>query len=435
MAERRRVSLRARITLIATAMVATVLAVGALLFLVALRDALVGGVRSLAASEAGAIADRLEGGAPSALTDAERTAGDHIVQLVQAGVVIDGSVDPDEDDNGRPLRTVPGQATVIVDEKPYLAVAEDAEGTLVVVARELSAVEDSYAATTPLVLLALPVLLLLLGITVWVVTGRALRPVDRMRTEVDEVTSHRLDRRLAGADHRDELGRLAATMNRMLDRLDASARAQRRFVSDASHELRSPLASLRQYAAVAEAYPGRMTADELAAAIREEGGRLEGIVRGMLVLARADEGSLQRRDEPVDLDDLVLPEVQRLRATTNLEVDASVAHARIRGDAELLAQVVRNLADNAARHARTRVAVTLNDDTQLIVEDDGDGVPESERERVFERFVRLDEARARDAGGSGLGLSIVHEIVRAHGGEVRLTAGAMGGARFVVTFR
>lgn len=428
-------SLRTRITLIATAAVAVVLMLGALVFLLVLRDALLGGVRSVATAEATAIADRIDDGTP-ALTDAERGARDRIVQLVQGGAVIDGSSDDDEDDDGsRPLLTGPGQATITIDAKPYLVVGDSVDSTLVVVARELTSVDDSYAATTPLVVLALPVLVLLLGATVWVVTGRALRPVDRMRAEVDEVTAQRLDRRVAGADRGDELGRLAATMNRMLDRLDGAARTQRRFVSDASHELRSPLASLRQYAAVAEAYPDRMTAAELAAAIRDEGGRLEGIVAGMLVLARADEGSLHRRDEPVDLDDLVLPEVQRLRATTALTVDASVAPARIRGDAELLAQVVRNLADNAARHARSAIAITLTEDAVLTVADDGDGVPEADRERVFERFVRLDEARARDAGGSGLGLAIVREIVQAHGGTVQLDAAAGGGARFVVRFR
>jgi signal transduction histidine kinase len=132
-------------------------------------------------------------------------------------------------------------------------------------------------------------------------------------------------------------------MNRMLDRLDDSQRTQRRFISDASHELKSPLASLRQYAEVARSYPDRMTAAELTEAIDDEGGRLERIVRGMLVLARADEGSLRKATRPVDLDDLLLQEAQRLKASTALTVDAAIEPARIEGDPELLAQVVRNL--------------------------------------------------------------------------------------------
>ena len=258
------------------------------------------------------------------------------------------------------------------------------------------------------------------------------RPVERMREEVDEVTASRLDRRVAGAGSGDELGRLANTMNRMLDRLDESQRSQRRFISDASHELKSPLASLRQYAEVARSYPDRMTAAELAEAIEDEGGRLERIVRGMLVLARADEGSLRRGDDAVDLDDLVLPELQRLRASTELQVEASIDPVRVRGDAGMLAQVVRNLVDNAARHAHSRVVLTLTPNGILTVEDDGSGIPESERERVFERFVRLDEARGRDAGGSGLGLAIVREIVTAHGGTVSADRSSLGGARFTV---
>jgi signal transduction histidine kinase len=227
-------------------------------------------------------------------------------------------------------------------------------------------------------------------------------------------------------------------MNRMLQRLDDSRRSQNRFISDASHELKSPLASLRQYAEVARAHPDRITADELSAAMLDEGARLEQLVQGMLVLARADERSLGRPTTLVDLDDIVFAEARRLRRSTRLTVDTrGVGAAQLQGDAGLLTQLVRNLVDNAIRHAGSRVVFGVNTDrggdrVTLVVDDDGEGIAASDRERVFDRFVRLDEARARDGGGSGLGLAIVREIAYAHGGSVRVESADSGGARFVV---
>jgi signal transduction histidine kinase len=433
-AERRRASIRLRITAVASAIVAAVLVVGALIFVGALRQALVDGVRATVESEASSIADRLEGGGPPELRPEEAEADDRLVQLVRDGSVIAAS---DEAEGLPPLATAEGSAVIRIpgDDDSALIVAEETGDALVIVGRDLSGVDESVGTVVPLVALSIPVLVALVAVTTWTVVGRALRPVERMRRDVDEVTSSRLDRRLDGDDATDELGRLAATMNRMLDRLDESQRTQRRFVSDASHELRSPLASLRQYAEVARAYPDRMTAAELAEAIDDEGARLEQIVRGMLVLARADEGSLRGATQPVDLDDLVLAEASRLRASTSLTVDVAVEPSRVEGDAGLLAQALRNLVDNAARHANARVALGLTAAGVITVDDDGPGIPPSERERVFDRFVRLDDARARDAGGSGLGLAIVQEIVRAHRGTVTASESPLGGARFTVTLR
>jgi signal transduction histidine kinase len=207
-------------------------------------------------------------------------------------------------------------------------------------------------------------------------------------------------------------------------------------VSDASHELRSPLASLRQYAEVAQSHPDRVSLDDLSEAVLDEGARLERLVKGMLLLAQVTERSLTATGTAVDLDDLMLAEARRLRDTMALSVDAAgVGPARVRGDENLLGQVVRNLVDNAAQHASGRIALSLgvvDGQALLVVEDDGHGVPADERERVFERFVRLDESRARASGGTGLGLAIVRESVQAHGGSVRVGAGELGGARFEV---
>jgi signal transduction histidine kinase len=312
----------------------------------------------------------------------------------------------------------------------------DTEDGVVVAGQALDEVDDTLATVVGLLLVAVPLVVALVAATTWIVVGRALRPVERMRRQVDEVTATRLDRRLAEAGSADEIGRLATTMNRMLDRLDESQTAQRRFVSDASHELRSPLASLRQFAEVARAHPDRVDADDLSEAILDEGARLERLVDGMLTLARADEGVLSAERCAVDLDDIVLAEVRRLRTSTNTTVDASaVGPARVLGDPGLLSGLVRNLADNAARHAAGVVRVELDGDGStvlLAVEDDGDGVATADRERVFDRFVRLDDARARESGGSGLGLAIVREIVVAHGGSVEVTSARLGGARLEV---
>ncbi|MGV8877285.1 MAG: HAMP domain-containing sensor histidine kinase [Rhodoglobus sp.] len=269
-----------------------------------------------------------------------------------------------------------------------------------------------------------------------IVVRRALAPVDQMRRQVDAVTGRNLDHRVDDQGSNDEIGRLARTMNAMLDRLDRSQQAQRQFISDASHELKSPLASLRQYAEVADVHPERFTAAELAEAILDEGGRLERLVQGMLVLARADERALTPDPVAVDLDDPVLAEAARVRATTALTVDVSaVSPARVMGDAGLLAQVARNLVDNATRHAEHGLRLSLSADEHevvLLVDDDGGGIAVEDRERVFERFLRLDDARSREAGGSGLGLAIVREIVTAHGGTVRVDDSPSGGARFEV---
>jgi signal transduction histidine kinase len=317
----------------------------------------------------------------------------------------------------------------------YLVAVEDAEGYVVSVAVSLEEVDDSTSALVPLLLVGVPLVLLVVGGTTWAVATRALTPVERIRREVEQITGDRLDRRVPEPPSRDEIHRLALTMNQMLARLERSRDRQRQFVADASHELRSPLAGIRQTAEVSQAHPGALPEGELAEAVLEESARMQRLVEQLLLLTRADEGVATSRPRDVDLDDLVLTEARRVHRT-GLTVDtALVEAARVRGDETALGQVVRNLVDNAARHASQRVALQVREsgrDVVLAVEDDGPGVPPDQRERVFERFVRLDEARARDAGGSGLGLAIVAEIVKAHGGSVTLDSSELGGARFVV---
>ncbi|HEX2042589.1 MAG TPA: ATP-binding protein [Acidimicrobiales bacterium] len=435
-------TVRVRTTVGAVVVVALALLVGAVGLVLSMRRALAGNVRTAAELRAADVVTLLSSGSPPS----RLAAGDDEDLLVQvldrSGAVVAAS------DNlaGRPAiaRLRPGEAREVdvpVDDDTYLAVAAatttDRGPVTVVVARTLETVEESTDVVVRLLAVGLPVLLLVVGGTTWKVTGRALAPVGAIRREVDEISSAHLDRRVPMPPGADEVARLAATMNRMLDRLERSQVRQRRFVSDASHELHSPVASIRQHAEVALAHPDRMTVEGLAAPVLAEELRLERLVDDLLLLARLDEQTLPAQRRPVDLDDIVLEEARRLRQTASVAVDTTaVSAARVAGDAASLRRVLRNVADNAARHCRSRVAFALRQDAgEVVVEvdDDGPGIPLADRQRVFDRFVRLDDARARDGGGSGLGLAIVAEVVAAHGGAAAIVASPLGGARVRIT--
>jgi len=234
----------------------------------------------------------------------------------------------------------------------------------------------------------------------------------------------------------DEIARLAATMNAMLDRLQAGQATQRAFVADASHELRSPLATVAAGLDVIEPSARGQAWEELHRLMKGEAERMRRLVENLLLLAKADDAALPMHRTDVDLDDLVDTEILRLREAKRLKVLSDVQPVRVVGDPLRLSQVIRNLVDNAATaaHSTVRLSTSERDGTAVVtVEDDGDGIPAGDRLRVFERFVRLDTSRARASGGSGLGLSIVQEIIKAHQGTVTLTAAATGGTTATVT--
>lgn len=431
---------RGRITLAAASIVALALLLGAVGFHAILRASLLEGVRAAAEQDASVLASQVEERGAGALGDLGELDDERLVQLVDgSGAVVTAS----EDAPGSAVAARNGDGpTVRVDDETYVVVVEetddDAGGDLlVIVGRSTESAEETLATVAQLLAISVPLLVALVALTTWLVVGRALAPVERMRRQAAAVTATSLAERLDEPPTRDEIGRLARTLNGMLDRLQSAQATQRRFISDASHELKSPLATLRQYAEVARTHPERVSEQELGEVVLEEGARLERLVQGMLVLARADEGALRPEPVDVDLDDLLLEEARRMRGA-GLAVDTSGVRAtRVRGDAALLAQLVRNLVDNAARHARTGIALAVSPDgsggrVALTIDDDGDGIPLAERDRVFDRFVRLDDARARDTGGSGLGLSIAREIARAHGGDVRVEDAPSGGARLRV---
>ncbi|WP_395816761.1 sensor histidine kinase [Curtobacterium flaccumfaciens] len=442
---RRARSVRARTTLGAGVVVLAALVIGAVAFVVVLRLVLLDGVRTSAEAGLEQVSSRVEADGAAAVTGYE----DVLVQVIgDGGAVLAHGEDADGD-----ALPIADESRWTHDGERWLLVADDVdlpgggEATLVYGAT-LDQADTAVRTAVVLLAVGVPVLVLLLVAVTWAVTGRSLRPVERMRTEVETIRAARPDARVEVPDTGDEVARLASTMNAMLDRLERSAESQRRFVSDASHELRSPIASIRQHAEVAVAHPERTEVADLADVVRSEAVRLQDLVTGLLELSRLDEGGVRTR-RPVDLDDLALDAVARARARSTaggaperdgdapaVRVDGSaISAARVLGDERVLAGVVRNLVDNAVRHASTRVAVSLTEhdgSAVLTVDDDGTGVPEDERERVFERFVRLDEARSRDAGGAGLGLAIVRDAVRAHGGDTTVVASPLGGARFVV---
>ncbi|HSE10820.1 MAG TPA: HAMP domain-containing sensor histidine kinase [Nocardioidaceae bacterium] len=285
------------------------------------------------------------------------------------------------------------------------------------------------------VLLVVPLSLLL-----WVAMGRTLAPVRAIRARADAITAADLTERVPEPARMDEIGRLARTINGMLARLDASAAEQRRFLADAAHELRSPVASLRaQLETMQQSGSGSPADDATVRDLLEETLRMQTLVDQLLLLARSDAGRMSRGREWVDLDDTVASVVRSRRldgSRLDVRVDTrAVDPVQVVGDPMLLAQVVRNLLDNALRHATSEVRVSLSEDdgsAVLVVDDDGPGVPQESRTEVFRRFTRLDEARHRDSGGVGLGLAIVADVVRVHGGDVTVTDSPTGGARFTV---
>jgi signal transduction histidine kinase len=278
--------------------------------------------------------------------------------------------------------------------------------------------------------------LIVVGVADWLLVGQALGPVERIRKRVQGIGAGGLTERVPVPETRDEIARLAQTMNQMLDRLQAGQATQRRFVSDASHELRSPLATLTAALEVVEADTTGRAWQELNQVMVAETNRMRRLVEDLLLLAKADDTGLRMQRTDVDLDDLVEAEIHRLRSSApGLTVTGEVHPVRISGDPARLSQLIRNLVDNAARAARTSVRLTAtqhNGNAFVTVEDDGDGIPAADRLRVFERFVRLDTSRARASGGSGLGLSIVQEITRAHQGSITLAPGPAGGTTATV---
>jgi signal transduction histidine kinase len=412
-------SLRLRVTLVAVLAVAVGLAAAATLLVLSLRAGLINGLDDAAQARATTAAGAVDrGDLPAAVS----TVGvDSLVQvLARDGAVLASSPGLGAD---RALVALPVGAGA--RQQPDISIAErDARvltltasgGRVVVVVTPLADVQESGAQLVRRLLLGGPVLLALICAAVWVLAGYTLRTVERLREQVAQLSVAGLADRVELPAARDEVRQLAVTMNDLLDRLQAAATAQRRFVADAAHELRSPLAALHARLEV-----GERAGDRVAPVLIRDAERLGQLIDDLLALARLDESPRLLRPVPVDLDDIVLTEVARLRGAAVVLDTREVAPALMSGDPDLLRRIVGNLLSNAVRHAvhRVRVSVSTSDgQVELVVADDGPGIPVAERDRVFRRFHRLDDARTRDGGGSGLGLAIVRDAVRAHRGTV-----------------
>lgn len=437
-------TVRSRTTLAATIVVACALVLGSVVLVTLLTSSLEGNIETAAELRAADLGATISSG-----TDLEEIAvrdeEDSFVQVLdeQDRVILSSS-------------NVEGEPAILPIERNQVATVDPApigegtegfrivslgvdtpEGPLrIIVGGSLEEVTQTTSVVARYLSLGVPGLLLIVGLTTWLLTGRALRPVEAIRAEVSDISAKDLGKRVAVPRTGDEIARLAGTMNEMLDRLSDSQRRQRRFISDASHELRSPITTIRHHAEVAAEHPGSTDIEDLAQTVLAEDARLEQLVEDLLVLARADERTLALSRRPIDLDDLALEEATRLNATTQLEIDISgISAARVEGDVAALTQMLRNLCDNAVRHALAVVRLEvfqMDGKAMLVVSDDGKGVPEEERRHIFERFTRLEEARDRDSGGSGLGLAITEAIVEAHGGSISVTDAPGGGARFEI---
>ena len=327
----------------------------------------------------------------------------------------------------------------IDDDGPFRVTALGARtphgNVTVLVAVDVGDVDEVLAALASKGVRGLGVLLAIFALVLWLVVGRTMRSVEAIRRRAEVITAQHLNQRVPEPPTRDEIYRLARTLNDMLARLEGSAKRQERFVADAAHELRTPLATLRTRLETALLRDDDEAGSQLLQELWGEAVRLGSLVDHLLLLARSDSGTLQTHARPVDLDDVIGDVLSSTQAGSVDLGTRGVEPVQVTGDAALLEQVLRNLVENAVRHAVSTVDVSLSsdgDDAVLTVDDDGPGIPESERAEVFQRFVRLDDSRDRKQGGVGLGLAIVAEIVRVHSGTVDVSESPSGGARLTV---
>ncbi|MEV6984905.1 HAMP domain-containing sensor histidine kinase [Sphaerisporangium sp. NPDC051017] len=432
----RRKSLRFRLTVTASAALAAALALAATLLVGVLGRALMQSTDAVAyqrAREVVALAD------DERLSDPIAGADGTIVQVVDAQgrithvtpgadrlVPLADPRAPRRESSGDQGRTVDGDAYGIPGPLRVVVLRAD-HGRTVIAARPFRDVADSLTTTIHMLVIGTPILLVLLGAASWLIIGRTLRPITALRRGAAEVSAAARARRLPVPEARDEVHELATTLNDMLARLEAADASQRALISDAAHELRSPLASIRLQLEVALGHPDGQDWRETAEGVLEDTLRLSRLAEGLLTLARLDERRRPARWQPVDLGELV--GVTAARYDDEVVTVTAAEPAVVDGDALDLGRVLVNLIDNAVRHASAKVSVELRAtraQAVITVADDGPGIPEADRERVFNRFTRLDGARSRDEGGAGLGLAIVRETVRAHRGSVHLEDASPG---------
>lgn len=434
--------MRIRTTLFATVVVAIALLVGAATVVLLQRRSMIDGVDTSAHSRAKDLAALVRSGTlPKTVAVGKEE--DAFAQVVDArGRVVAASQNvTGEPPIARRASRAPSVRTMQVlalDGEFRIAEVRTTSPTgpaTIVAGESLKPVEDATSALVTLLVAGIPLLLIVVAGTTWFVTGRALRPVEQIRAEVAAISEQDLHRRVPEPAAHDEIRDLATTMNEMLGRLEDAYARQARFVSDASHELQTPVAALRARLEVDLAHPDRANWLDTEREALDDVTELQRLVEDLLVLARLPTETEEAPREVVDLDDVVFREAQRIRTRGRVDVDLrGVSSGQVEGAAPQLQRLIRNLLDNAERHATSTITLSVaerDDAVEAIVTDDGPGIPPDDREIVFERFARLDDARTPQSGGTGLGLAIAREIVHAHGGTLSVEDGTPG-ARFVV---
>lgn len=425
--------MRARATLGATAVVALALTAASFALFAMLHVDLQRNANDAATAQADAVGQlAAEGKLPDLLP---LTHGADFIQVVDSGGRV---VAASQNLVGRPavadLRPHEGRLRATWSGEPFgeghrqriVAVTAQTPGGAVTVYAGTSLRDADAADEITKVALGIgtPLLLATVALVTWWVTGRALRPVEAIRSEVAEITGRALHRRVPVPTAQDEVARLARTMNATLDRLEDAVVRQRRFIADASHELRSPITVLRTQLEVALAHPDPALWPDLVSDALEDTVRLQDLASDLLLLARLDAAEPVSRI-PLDMAELCRTTVaarhgDRLPIATRLQPGLTVE-----GNRGWLVRLLTNLLDNAQRHADRRIELVLHTDQDarlavLEVTDDGPGIPDADRERIFERFTRLDDARSRDLGGAGLGLAIARDIAHQHHGTLRV---------------
>lgn len=319
---------------------------------------------------------------------------------------------------------------------------------MVAAAYPLHGNQETLEAVGTTFLIAIPLLLLIASVGGYFLAGRSLSPVAAMSARAAEISSTNLNERLPVGERRDELGALAQVVNSLLERLERAFAQQRRFMADASHELRTPVAVLRTEADVTLSRPNRTEAEyrESVAVMRDSARRLGRIVDDLFLIARADAGHLPLRREPLYLEEVVDEAARAVRALAHergVRVELlPLEDSPFNGDADLLGRVLLNLLDNAIKHSPEGGMVTLSLtrgalEYYVSVADVGSGIPAEAQAQIFERFFRADKSRSRedagDTSGAGLGLAIGRWIAEAHGGRLELVRSNTTGTEFRLT--
>lgn len=453
--------IRLRLTAWYVALLATILLVVGVFLLLALRAGLMQGVNQNLNDDLTELASDLQSGqtfrqATSAMRALPRRTAFAAQLVTPAGKVVAHTGDPVSGtlmlsqaqltrvDSGQRIRVTrrlgPEQERFRVAAKTVVLL--DGQREVLVVAHSLEGVDESLTKLALLLLVAIPAAAAAAGVGGWVLAGKALHPVARMTSQAALISADRLHERVAVPPARDELGRLASTLNAMLDRIERGVQQQQRLVADASHELRTPLAVMRSEIDVQLRAPQQLPPEfrETLESVGEEIERMGRTLENLLILARIDEGRLDLLYAPQRLDQLVGEVTAKLRPMALAKaIDLTVEGdgVEVLADGPRLELVITNLVDNAIKYTGRGGSVRVRlwraeQDAGLTVSDTGPGIPKEAQLRLFDRFYRADASRssAGGQGGSGLGLAICREIVTAHGGRLWVESEPGAGAAF-----